>query len=171
MKKLFFILLAGLTLLASQEVCAQKFGYVDTEKILSKVPEYVAAQKKVDEVAKGWQEEIAKKYKEIDDLYRDYQAQQVLLTEEMKKKSEEQITGREKSVKDLQKQRFGASGDLFKKREELVKPIQEKVFNAITKVAKTKGVDFIFDKSSGTTMLYSDEKFDYSNEVLKSLGL
>lgn len=168
MKKLLIlmmILLAGTT-----TTFAQKFGYVDTDKILSKMTEYSEAQKKLDDMGKTWQEEIARKYKEIDDMYKDYQAQQVLLTEDMKRKREEEITNREKAVKELQKQRFGASGDLFKKREELVKPIQEKVFQSITKLAQTKGLDFVFDKSSGTTVLYSDPKYDFSNEVLKNLG-
>jgi len=168
MKKLLLITL--ICILYSTVSYAQKFGYVDTDKILNKMSEYTDAQTKIDNIAKQWQEEIARKYKEIDDLYREYQAQQILLSEDMKLKREEEITDKEKAVKELQKQRFGQGGDLFKKREELIKPIQEKVFNAINKMAQTKGLDFVFDKSSGTTVLYSDAKFDFSNEIIKTLG-
>jgi outer membrane protein len=143
---------------------------VDTEYILENVPEYATAQSQLDEVSKNWQKEIENKLKEVDQLYRDYQKEQVLLTDEMRQQRQKTIEDREKAAKDLQKQRFGFEGDLFKKRQELVKPVQDKVYEAIQKVATTKGYDVIFDKSSGVTMLYASTKLDVSDDVIKQLG-
>jgi outer membrane protein len=167
MKKLFFtFLFAAGALVAS----AQRFAYVDTEYILDNVPEYKTAQTSLDDISKGWQSEIETKLKEVDQMYRNYQKEQVLLTEEMRQQRQKQIEDKEKAAKDLQKQRFGFEGDLFKKRQELVKPIQDKVFDAVQKVAVAKGYDVIFDKSSGVTMLYAASKMDVSDDVLKQLG-
>ena len=168
MKKILFVLiaLAGLAF----KTQAQKFAYVDSEYILGNVPEYNNAQKQLDDVSKEWQKEIDGKYKEIDQLYKNYQQEQVLLTEEMRQQRQKEIEDKEKAAKELQKQRFGYEGDLFKKRQELVKPIQDKVYDAISKVATTKGYDFIFDKSSGASMLYTNNKFDVSDDVIKQLG-
>lgn len=151
-------------------VYAQKYAYVDTEYILDNISEYKEAQKKLDAVSADWQKEIQKKYEEIDGMYKQYQAEQVLLTEEMKKKRENEIVAKEKSAKELQKQRFGYEGDLFKKRQELVKPIQDKVYDAIKKMAEAKAYDFVFDKSAGVAMLYSNPKLDKSDEILKDMG-
>jgi len=167
MKKAFFTLL----LLASAAVAsAQRFAYVDTEYILDNVPEYKTAQTQLDDISKGWQADIEAKLKEVDQLYKNYQKEQVLLTDEMRQQRQKQIEDKEKAAKDLQKQRFGFEGDLFKKRQELVKPIQDKVYEAVQKVATAKGYDVIFDKSSGVTMLYAATKLDASDDVLKQLG-
>ena len=165
-KAIFTLLLVATAAVAS----AQRFAYVDTEYILENVPEYATAQAQLDEVSKNWQKEIENKLKEVDQLYRDYQKEQVLLTEEMRQQRQKTIEDREKAAKDLQKQRFGFEGDLFKKRQELVKPVQDKVYDAIQKVATNKGYDVIFDKSSGVTMLYASTKLDVSDEVIKQLG-
>ena len=165
-KAIFTFLLVATAAVAS----AQRFAYVDTEYILENVPEYATAQAQLDEVSKGWQKEIETKLKEVDQLYRDYQKEQVLLTEEMRQQRQKQIEDKEKAAKDLQKQRFGFEGDLFKKRQELVKPVQDKVYDAIQKVATNKGYDVIFDKSSGVTMLYASTKLDVSDDVIKQLG-
>lgn len=149
---------------------AAKFGYVDTDYILSQVPEYKAAQNELDKTSLNWQKEIDGKYAEVEKLYKAYQADAILLTEEMKKKRETEISNREKEVKDLQKQRFGADGELFKKRAELVKPIQDKVYNAIKAVAEKAGMGFILDKSGQVSILYANSKYDKSDDVLVYLG-
>ena len=155
----------------SSTVFAQKYAYVDTKYILENIPEYTKAQKQLDDISAGWQKEIEGKYKEIDQMYKDYQAEQVLLSDEMKKKREQDIMDKEKVVKDLQKQRFGYEGDLFKKRQELVKPIQDKIYDAIQKLAQTKNLDLVFDKSAGgSALLYTNSALDKSNEILKELG-
>jgi outer membrane protein len=149
---------------------AAKFGYVDTDYILSQVPEYKAAQNELDKTSLNWQKEIDGKYAEVEKLYKAYQADAILLTDEMKKKRETEISNREKEVKDLQKQRFGADGELFKKRSELVKPIQDKVYNAIKAVAEKAGMGFIMDKSGQVSLLYANSKYDKSDDVLVFLG-
>ncbi|HBS85881.1 MAG: hypothetical protein A2W91_09000 [Bacteroidetes bacterium GWF2_38_335] len=151
---------------------AQKFAFVDSEYILKKIPAYEAAQAKLDELAVEYQKEIEAVYAEIDKMYKDFQAEKVLLTEEMKSKRENEIIAKEKEAKELQKKKFGPKdGDLFKKRQELVKPIQDEVFNAVKEIATEGGYAIIFDTSgSGTTMLFTDPKFDKSEDVLKKLG-
>ena len=150
---------------------AQKFGYVDSEYILDNIPEYKAAQEKLDEFSVQWQKEIEEKFAEIDKLYKNFQSEVVLLPEDIKKKRESEIVQKEKAAKDLQKQRFGKEGDLFKKRQELVKPVQDKVYNAIEEIAIAGNYAVIFDTSSNLTMLYYNSKFDKSNEVLEKLGI
>lgn len=149
---------------------AQKIGYVDTDYILGQIPEYKAAQAELDKTSVDWQKEVEAKYAEIDKLYKTYQAEAILLTDDMKKKRENEIVNREKEVKDLQKQRFGVDGDLFKKRMELVKPIQDKVYNAVKAVAERSALAFIFDKAGQVSMLYTNNKYDKSDDVLTFLG-
>lgn len=149
---------------------AAKFGYVDTDYILGEIPEYKAAQSELDKTSLMWQKEIDAKYAEVDKLYKAYQADAILLTDDMKKKRENEIINREKEVKDLQKKRFGVDGELFKKRQELVKPIQDKVYNAIKAVAEKSGLGFIMDKSGQIALLYANSKYDKSDDVLVYLG-
>jgi outer membrane protein len=149
---------------------AAKFGYVDSDYIMGQIPEYKAAQSELDKTSVQWQKEIDSKYEEVDKLYKSYQADAILLTDEMKKKRENEIINKEKEVKDLQKQRFGVDGELFKKRQELVKPIQDKVYNAIKAVADKKGLGFILDKSGQVSLLYANTKYDISDDVLVYLG-
>lgn len=149
---------------------AQKFAYVDSEYILDNIPEYKEAQKKLDEISKAWQKEIEDKYAEIDKMYQSFQAEQILLTDEMKTKRENDIVEKEKAVKALQKQRFGTEGELFKKRQELIKPIQDKVFNTVKALADEGAYACIFDKA-GTNILYANSKYDKSDEVLSKMGL
>jgi len=149
---------------------AAKFGYVDTDYILSQIPEYKAAQSELDKTSVQWQKEIDGKYAEIDKLYKAYQADAILLTDDMKKKRENEIINKEKEVKELQKTRFGVDGELFKKRQELVKPIQDKVYNAIKTVAEKSGLGFILDKSGQVSILYANTKYDKSDDVLVFLG-
>jgi outer membrane protein len=149
---------------------AQKFAYVDSQYILSKIPEYKAAQDQINQISIQWQKEIEAKYSEIDQLYKAYKADEALLTDEMKQKRQAEIEAKEQAVKDLQKQRFGVNGDLFKKRQELVKPIQDKVYNAVQDLAEKDKLAIIFDKSGDMTILYSDPKYDKSDEILKNMG-
>jgi outer membrane protein len=148
---------------------AQKLGYVDSEYILKHMPEYATAQKQIDALSVQWQKEIDKKFEEVDALYKSYQSEQVLLTDVMRKKREEEIVKKEKEAKDLQKQKFGPEGELFQKQKTLVKPIQDKIYKAIETVAEDGLYAIIFDKTNG--MLYSSPRYDKSNDVLNKLGL
>ncbi|HEX7414012.1 MAG TPA: OmpH family outer membrane protein [Bacteroidia bacterium] len=161
--------IAGIIIMASTSF-AQKFGFVDTEYILSQIPEYKAAKAELDKNSADWQKEIEAKYAEIDKLYKTYQAEQILLTDDLRKKRENEIVNKEKDARDLQKQRFGTDGDLFKKRMELVKPIQDKVYNAVKTVAEKAGLAIIFDKASDMMMLYASPKYDKSDDILTFLG-
>lgn len=149
---------------------AQKYAYVNTQYILDNIPEYKAAMQQLDNVSLQWQKEIEDRYAIIDKLYKTYQAEQVLLTEEMKKRRQDEINTKEKDVKELQKQRFGFEGDLFKKKQELVKPIQDKIYNAVKKLATDGSYAVIFDKSSDLVMLYTNPKYDKSDDILLALG-
>ena len=135
------------------------------------MPEYTEAQQKLDQFSKMWQQEIDQKSAELDKMYKDYDAEKVMLSDDLKKKREDEIFNKEKALRDLQRQRFGYQGDLFKKREELIKPIQDKVYNAIQKLAVAKLYDFILDKSDGITVIFADPKLDKSDDVLKELGV
>ena len=148
----------------------QKVAYVDTQYILDNLPEFTEAQAQLDEISSQWQKEIEDKFAEVDKMYKDYQAQSVLLPEDMKKKKEQEIVDKEKEAKNLQRQRFGKDGDLLKKRQELVKPIQEKVYNAIQDISTTNNYAIIFDKSGSLSILYANPKYDISDEVLDNLG-
>ena len=168
MKKALLILVSFLLL--SVGSYAQKFAYVDTDYILNNIPEFNQAQDKLDEISKQWQAEIEGIYAEVDKMYRDYQTQEVLLTDEMKKKREEAIIAKEKSAKDLQKKRFGPEGDLYGTRQELIQPIQDKVYDAIQQLAANSKYAVIFDSSSDLIMLYSNPNLDKSDKVLENMG-
>jgi outer membrane protein len=168
MKKLLIGLFAILAFTAS--VSAQKFGFVDSQYILENIPEYKSAQQQLDRISLQWQKEIEAKFAEIDKMYKDFQAEAILLSDDMKKKREEEIIDKEKAAKELQKQRFGKGGDLLKRRQELIKPIQDKVYNAIKEISTTKNYVAVFDKSSDLTILYTNPKFDISDAVLEEMG-
>ncbi len=150
---------------------AQRMAIIDTRYILDKLPSYKEAQQKLDAIAADWQKEIDGKQARLDKMYRDYDAEQVMLTADLRKKREEQLYSLEKEIRDLQRQRFGFEGDLFKKRQELIKPIQDKVYNAVQKVSVARGLEIVFDKSEGITIIFADPKLDRSEEVLKELGV
>ncbi|HLK27888.1 MAG TPA: OmpH family outer membrane protein [Puia sp.] len=169
MKKI--IILALVMLSFAFAVNAQRYAIVDTKYILAKMPEYTEAQKKLDQQSEVWQKEIDDKQEVLSKMYKDYEAEQVMLSDDLKKKREDEIFNREKEVRDLQRKRFGFEGDLFKKRQELVKPIQDKVYNAIQKIAVSRMYDFILDKSEGITVIFADPKLDKSEDVLKELGI
>ena len=168
MKKILFLIAVAFCF--SLDASAQRFAYVDSDYILGKIPAYVNAQKTLDGIVADWNKEIDAKYSEVKDMYAKYQAEEFLLTDEMKKKREDDIVAKEKLANDLQKQRFGFEGDLFKKRQELIRPIQEQVYDAIEKLAVNLGYDFIFDKAAGgSTMMYTNSRYDLSEQVLKTI--
>ena len=148
---------------------AQKIAYVDVNKILNSMKEYKSAQKQIDDLAAKWRREIAEEYDQIKGMYNRYQAEQVLLSDEVRRQKEEEIMNKEKEVREMQKQKFGPEGALFQKRQELVEPIQEKVYNAIEDFANDKGFDFIFDKGAASGMIFSNARYDKTDDILKEL--
>jgi outer membrane protein len=169
MKKILFI--AGSFLLIASVAVAQKYAIIDTRYILDKMPDYSKAQKQLDAIAADWQKDIDTKQVSLDKMYKDFEAEQVMLSDDLKKKREDQLFIKEKELRDLQRQRFGFEGDLFKKRQELIKPIQDKVYNAVQKISVARGYDFVLDKSEGITIIFADPKLDKSEDVLKELGV
>ena len=169
MKK--FVAAAVVMLCLAFTAGAQRYAIVDTKYILDKIPDYKDAQKSLDGVSEQWQKEIDQKQVELDRMYRNFEAEQVMLTEELRKKREDQLFIKEKTLRDLQRKRFGFEGDLFKRRQELIKPIQDKVYNAVQKLAVQRGYDFILDKSEGITVIFADPKLEKSEDVLRELGI
>ncbi|TWI81525.1 periplasmic chaperone for outer membrane proteins Skp [Lacibacter cauensis] len=150
---------------------AQRYAIIDTKYILDKIPEYKDANKKLEEMADAWQKEIDLMQADLDKMYRQLETERVMLTPELLKKREDEIFNKEKQVRDLQRRRFGFEGDYFRKKQELVKPIQDKVYNAVQRLATERLYDFILDKSEGITVIFADPKLDKSDDVLKILGV
>ena len=169
MKKLLLLIFGFCIMVVSAQ--AQRYAVVDTKYILDKMPDYKDAQKKLDQFSEQWQKEIETKQAELDKMYKDFDAEMVMLSDVLKKKRQDEIFLKEKETRDLQRKRFGFEGDLFKKRQELVKPVQDKVYNAIQKIAVAKQYDFILDKSEGITVIFADPKLDRSEDVLRELGI
>ena len=165
------IILGLLFVLFTVPAFAQKYAYIDSEYILSNIPEYNSAQAELDRIATIWQREIEAKFNSIDSMYKVYQVEAITLPENLKKKREEAIISAEQEAKNLQKRRFGKDGDLFKKREELIKPIQDRVFAAIEEYARDKGYAFVFDVAGAMTIVYADQKFDINDQILEKLGI
>jgi len=167
-RTLIFVALFTLIGLSTQ---AQRIAIVDVTDILNNLPEYAQAQDEIDLVAKTWQQEIAQEYDKIKSMYNEYQAEQVLMSNDMKNVKEEEIMGKEKEVREMQKRKFGSEGELFRKRQELVQPIQEKVFSAIQQYADERGFDIILDKSSNTGIIFTSDKYDKTNDIKKRLDI
>ncbi len=168
MKKLIFF---SFLLLMGLGVSAQKFAYVDTEYILKHLPEYKSSLTQIDGMSQQFQKQVDDSFVEIDRMYKAYQADQVLLTDEMRKRRENDIIEKEKKAKELQRLKFGPEGELFQLRTKLLKPIQEKIATIIGETAKSKFIDFVFDKSSESTMMiYASSNYDISNDVITRLG-
>ena len=168
MKKLLALTLVFV--FAASASFAQKFGYVDTEYIMEKIPEYKAAQDEIERVSDKWQKELEGKYQEIERLYSDYQAQEVLLPEDVKREKQDEIFEAEREAKEYREKKFGYNGELFALQESKVKPIQDKVFRGVETVAKRKRIDMVYDKAGEVTWLYTNATYDLSDEVLKELG-
>ena len=169
--KLKVFLLLTISLIAASTMHAQRYAFIDTDYILEQIPAYQEAQAEIDAQAEKWQKQIQARYDEIEKMYTAYEAEQVLLTPDMKKVKEQEIIQKEKDAKDFQKQKFGVEGDLFKLRQELIKPIQESVFEAVQKMAEQKSYAVIFDKAaSSSAIIYASPKYDQSEEILQRLG-
>jgi outer membrane protein len=168
MKKIGLIL--GIVILTSGFAMAQKYAFVDSEYIRNNIPAFAAAQEQLDKLSKQWEKEVADGYAVVEQMYKSYQSESVLLSQEMKTKREEAIIAKEKEMKTLQNKYFGVEGDLFKKREELVKPIQDEIIKAIKEIAVDGSYAVIFDTSAGGNILFANPKFDISDQVLEKLG-
>lgn len=166
-----FLTIFALTAFGLNFVQAQKFGYFDSDYVLSKMPEYKKAQDEIDQFSAAWQKEVEEMQKGVDGLYSSYQAEQVLLTEQMKKERLEEIKKKEKELKEYQKKVFGFDGLFFLKKQELIKPLQDKVFDAVEKIAKANRLAIVFDKAGELVMIYTDPRHDYTDFVLEELGL
>ncbi|MCW5912471.1 MAG: OmpH family outer membrane protein [Cyclobacteriaceae bacterium] len=166
----FLITTACVLLFGLSFVQAQKFGYFDSEYVLSKLPEYSKAQGEIDQLSAAWQKEVEEMQTKVDALYRSYQAEQVLLTEAMKTERLDEIKKKETELKDYNKKVFGYNGLYFLKKAELIKPLQDKIFDAVEKVCKANRLAILFDKAE-LVMVYTDPRHDYTDFILEELGL
>jgi Outer membrane protein len=164
------ILLISVFFFATILTFGQKFAFVDTDYILKKIPQFRAAQEQLDKMAAQYQKEVEARFTALDDMIRSYQAERVLLTQDMRAKREQEVTQAQKDAQDLQRNYFGPDGVLFKKRAELVKPVQDQVYNAVKDLAAEGGYAAIFDVANNPAVLYSNPKYDKSDEVLQRLG-
>jgi len=169
MKKvvLAFFLLIGMM----SSAFGQRYAYVDTQYILDQMPEYGEAQVELDKASEQWQNEIEVLFLDAQKKRKDFAAEAILLPAEIKKQREKEIEEAETRAKDMQKKRFGVGGDLFAKREELIKPIQDKIFNAIQEISSDRGYAFVFDKANQSNLLYADPKYNISEQVLRNMGI
>lgn len=167
MKK--FLLSAALSLVTLFTLSAQRIAYVDVNRILESIDEYTESQRELDQLAGRWREEIAQEYDQIKSMYNRYQAEQVLLSDEARRQKEDEILEKEKSVRELQKARFGPEGALFKRRQELVRPVQDRVFAAISEYADDRGYDFIFDQSGSAGMIFANPEYDKTDDIINKL--
>ena len=168
MKKIALVLVAVLAGMFSAS--AQKFALVEMEYILKNIPSYEMANEQLNQVSQRWQREVDDLKKEADTMYKNYQSDMVFLTDEQKKKKEAEIVAKEKEASQLQYKYFGPQGELFKKRESLIKPIQDEIYNAMKKVSEERGFQVIFDRASSQSILFASPRIDVSNEVLSKLG-
>ena len=168
MKKITTLILA--LVLTTGLAMAQKFAFVDSDYILKNIPSYNAAQEQLNKASEQWEAEINAEYEAIEKMYKTYQSERVLLTDEMRKKREEEIMNREREAKELQAKYFGPEGSLSAKRMELVKPIQDAIYKAVKELSAEGSYAVIFDTASGASILYSNPRYDLSDEVLKKLG-
>ncbi len=168
MKKI--TLMIALVLASCTFSMAQSIAYVDTDAVLQKMQSYQQAQEQINKIVENWNQEIQQKYKNIDDAYRAFQAEQVLLSESERAQREEEIVKMEKETREFQKQKFGNNGDLSKRRKDLVQPIQDEVYAAIEELANRKKYDFVLDKSSGVAILFANPKYDITEDVMREVG-
>jgi outer membrane protein len=162
--------LSVLMILISASAVAQKYAFVDSDYIRKNIPAFTAAQEQLDKLSKQWEKEVSDGYAVVEQMYKSYQNEAVLLSQDMKSKREEAIIAKEKEIKDLQNKYFGMEGELFKKREELVKPIQDEILKAIKEIAVEGSYAVIFDTAAGGNILFANPKYDISDQVLEKLG-
>ncbi|MBL7818487.1 MAG: OmpH family outer membrane protein [Saprospiraceae bacterium] len=163
-KKIFFA--AATMMFLSLSLSAQKIAVIDVNQVLTALPEYKKAQDELDKVAQKWRGEIAQQQDAIKGMYNKYQAEQVLLSDDARKKREDEIMAKEKDAREAQRAKFGPEGELFKKRQELVKPIQDKVYTAIEKFANEKGYDLILDKSSSAGLIFANSTYEKTQQII-----
>jgi len=163
-------LLLFLSVAAITQLSAQRIAIVDITKVLEEMPDYKAAQGELDKIAADWRQEIALEYDQIKAMYNKYQAEQVLLSEDAKKQKEDEIMEREKLVREMQRDKFGPEGALFRKRQDLVQPIQERVYGAIQTYAEDRGFDFIFDKGAQGGLIFSNAEYDKTEDIIRVLS-
>ncbi|MEZ3531529.1 MAG: OmpH family outer membrane protein [Muribaculaceae bacterium] len=168
MKKIILTLFVAL--MATMAASAQKFALIDMDYILRNVPAYEMANEQLNQVSLRWEKEVNELSKEAETMYKNYQSDMVFLTDDQKKKREEEIVAKEKEVTDTRYKYFGPEGELYKKRQSLMKPIQEDVYNAVKAVAEEKGYQAIFDRASSQSIVFASPRIDVSNEVLSKLG-
>lgn len=168
MKKIVLTIIAVVFLFGISN--AQKYGFIDSEYIMENIPAFTAAQEQLDQLSSQYQKELESMHSEVEQMYKDFQAESVLLSEDMKRKREDVIISKEKDYKTLQRKYFGPSGDLFQKRQGLVKPIQDDIFNAVQEIANDGSYALIFDKAGGTTLFFTNPRYDLSDQVLQKLG-
>lgn len=168
MKRLGFVIVAIVAFACSAN--AQKFALVDMEYVLKNIPAYEMANEQLNQVSQRWQKEVDDLAKEAQTLYKNFEVDMVFLTDEQKKKKEQEIVAKEKEVTELRYKYFGPEGELFKKRESLIKPIQDDVYNAVKKVSEERGYQVIFDRASSQSIIFASPRIDVSNEVLAKLG-
>lgn len=149
---------------------AQKFALIDMEYVLKNIPAYEMANEQLNQVSKKWQVEVEKQFQEAQNMYKSYQSELVFLSEDMKKKKEEEIVAKEKDANELKRKYFGQDGELFKKRESLMRPIQEEIYNAVKQVSEEKGYQMVMDRASSTNIIFASPRIDISNEVLTKMG-
>ncbi len=164
-------LLAILGLWALSANAQQKIGYIDSEQILNRLPEYQDAQQRLERLAQQWQQQLEAMQREIDQLFRDYQAREVLYTEEMRRQKQQEILNKERALEQFREQKFGPQGELFQQQTQLIRPIQERVLQALRQVAEEQGYDFVFDKSGSLLFLYARPQYDLTDRVLEKLGI
>jgi len=170
MKKLLFLSLIMIALTTSA-FAQQRYAVIDTKYILDRIPAYKEADAKLKVIGEQWQKEIDDLQAQLDKMYKNYESEQFMLTDALKKKREDELFEKEKQVRDLQKKRFGYEGDLFKERQRLIKPVQDKVYDAIQKIATSRSYDFVLDKSEGITIIFADPKLDKSDDDLRQMGI
>ncbi|MDE6309518.1 MAG: OmpH family outer membrane protein [Muribaculaceae bacterium] len=164
------VIIMALAVMCALGARAQKFALVDMEYILKNVPAYEMANEQLNQLSQRWQKEVEAKAKEAETLYKNYQSDMVFLTDDQKKKKEEEIVAKEKEATELRMKYFGPEGELYKKRQSLLKPIQDDVYNAVKKVSEERGYQAIFDRASSANIIYASPRIDISNEVLVKLG-
>jgi outer membrane protein len=164
---LFVLMVSCIGLVNAQ----QRVAVIDTKYILEKLPEYKEAQGKINELSYGWQQDIEAAQMKLDNMRKDFEAEQVMLSPELLKKREIEIQNKDIEIREMQRKKFGFEGELFKKRAELIKPVQDRVYAAVQKLAQNGAYDLVLDKSAGITVIFADPKLDKSEEVLRSLGV
>ena len=168
MKKVFLALIFAAA--CAFGASAQKFALVDMEYILKNIPAYEMANEQLNQLSQRWQKEVEAKFKEAETVYKNYQADMVFLTDEQKKKKEEEILAKEKEATELRNKYFGPEGELYKKRQSLLAPIQDEIYNAVKDICDQKGYQLVLDRASGGNIIYASPKIDISDEILTKLG-